>query len=150
MKFFALASAFFALAQAEIQPSKSVQLSFTSTHERFVNRPLSSGSPANAIGFYPDSSTLFVGYQLPDGRIRVGGVDTWLTINSAKQLAVVSAQTTGPANFDVTSEGNLVFNGSDTFSILNESGNWIVYTSDATFPATAYIGPSVKIAVHYY
>lgn len=147
MKFFAAATAFLVgIAHAQLQGGKSVLLSFTNTHEHFVNRPVSAPN-GGAAGWYPDSSTLFVGYQLPDGRIRVGGTDTWLSFNSEKGLGVYSGN---PTNFGVTSNNTLSFQGKDTFNILNHSGNWVVYSEDATFGATAAIGPGVKLAVHYY
>ncbi|VVT46992.1 uncharacterized protein SAPINGB_P001490 [Magnusiomyces paraingens] len=148
MKFSAILTVLFTIGtQAAIIPNRGVQLSFDTTDSYLANRPLSSPNNNCPIGWYPSENILFTGFSLPDGRIRVGGVDTWLTFDSAGRLVVASG--TGPANFGVDENYHLRFDNSDSFKVGNEGGNYIVYGPSATLPSTSQPSPQVKIRVNY-
>lgn len=153
MKFSAtFATIFIAASQAAIIPYKSLQLTFNSYSSELLNRPLSVPNGNGPVGWFPNETQLFVGYQLPDGRIRVGGPDTWLTLDSKGQLAVLSAQVTGPTNFDVDDNNNLKFQNSDEFTLALEQGskeNYVVYGPTYKVPTNAVNAQATKVTVRY-
>lgn len=65
-----------------------------------------------------------------------------------KNQLVASSNKVGPENFDVKN-GTFYFANNNQFQILNYSGNWLVFKINATFPATAYRVPEVKIVDYY-
>ncbi|VVT54157.1 uncharacterized protein SAPINGB_P003935 [Magnusiomyces paraingens] len=129
MQFFIALSVFAAAAQAAIQGNTAFGL--------IVIR---SGSPVQYSSLKEDSnrklvidssiSTDFTGFFLPDGRVRVGGTDSWLAVGSDEQLAVLTAT---PQNFGVddnnwltlsdgTSNFYLLSSGDSTYNVYNGAG----------------------------
>lgn len=133
MKFIAIAAALVSVAQAAIQGNTAFGLV-----------AIRSGSPVHLSSAALDSnnnlylggsSNYFTGFMLPDGRVRVGGVDSWLTIAEDSSLVVGSAS---PYNFGVDDSNHLTYNGNSGFLAVLEHNVYQLYANSSAGDSNSY------------
>lgn len=123
MKFLVLASALAAVAQAAIEPNTAFGLI-----------TLRSASPVHLLSPSVDtdgrlvvngSKNYFSGTFLPDGRVRTGGTDQWLSVGTDGALRVATAK---PTVFGVADDyPTLTLNGSWGFTAVPEGSKYVLY-----------------------
>lgn len=82
------------------------------------------------------SSDHYTGYFLPDGRVRQGGTDMWLSVDTDHSLAVLNAK---PMNWGVTDDGHLSAGSNTGFvAVQNADGSYGLFTSGKNATGTFY------------
>lgn len=118
------------VAQAAINPNSAIGLLvIRSGSPVHLTSPVVGLDGKLSVG--SGSGDYFTGFLLPDGRIRTGGTDSWLTVGSDSSLSVGLP----PTNFEVDASDHLVFNGSSGFiAALEDAGYYSLYSSAASLP----------------
>lgn len=123
MKFLVLASALAAVAQAAIEPNTAFGLitlrSASPVHLLFPSVDTDGRLVVNG------SKDYFSGTFLPDGRVRTGGTDQWLSVGTDGALRVATAK---PTVFGVADDyPTLTLNGSWEFTAVPEGTKYVLY-----------------------
>lgn len=163
MKFFSIVASLVAVAHAAIQPNTAFGLITIRSGSQLQYATLQQTSSGKLVAG-ASSGNDFTGFFLADGRVRVGGTDQWLTVDSDKQLAVATA---APTNFGVDDSDHLTSSdGSSGFYALPAAGNTYnifagtssdpnaigvairVVWNSASSSASASAAPSTTISTH--
>lgn len=106
---------------------------------------IASGSPLQYATTYLDSNNklaaggsgnTYGGLMLPDGRVRNGGTDMWLSVDSDQSVAVLNSK---PMNWGVDEDNHLTANGFSAFvAVPNSEGSFNFYTGSHNSTANSF------------